>query len=142
MSSDFGLFLTNTTMNLKELGSFGENIACFYLKNKGYKILDRNYCKEWSAVSKGEIDIVAKKEETISFVEVKTQTSPAFGGAGFSPEDKINFQKQRKLIKLAEIWFLEKKIPQDTRWQIDVITIKIDFNLQKAKIRHFKNAIC
>jgi len=47
----------------KELGDFGERVACFYLKNKGYKILERNYFENWShGTRKGEIDIIAGKE--------------------------------------------------------------------------------
>ena len=127
-------------MNPKRLGDFGEKIACYYLEKKGYKILDRNYSKEWSAVSKGEVDIVAEKDRLISFIEVKT-IAPACGG-GYFPEDKVNFQKQRKLIKLAQNWLSEKKLPLESKWQIDVISIKVDLTTMKAKIRHFENAVC
>lgn len=126
-------------MNRKQLGDFGEKIACYYLEEKGYKILDRNYSKEWSGVSKGEVDIVAEKDKTISFVEIKT-IAAAFGG-GYSPEDKVNFQKQKKLIKLAQNWLGEKRIPLESKWQIDVISIKINPETKKAKIHHFKNAV-
>lgn len=127
-------------MDSKQLGNFGEKIACYYLQKKGYKILDKNYSKEWSAVSKGEIDIVAEKDKTISFFEVKTLSSAQ--GRGYLPEDKVNFQKQRKLIKLSQSWLLEKKIPLESKWQIDIISIKIDSISKKAKIHHFKNAVC
>ncbi len=130
-------------MDSKKIGSFGENIACFYLKNKGYKILDRNYTKEFSAVFKGEIDIVAKKDDVISFIEVKTSETPAGdAGGGFVPEDRVNFDKQKQLIKLAQIWLNGKKIPLDSKWQIDVVAIRVDLNSKKAKIRHLKNAVC
>ena len=137
-------------MNPKQLGEYGERIACYYLKNKRYKILDRNYTKEWSAIRKGEIDIVVKKNKTISFVEVKTLQqiqdkqiiSPAFSGGDYLPEDKVNFQKQRQLIKLSQNWLLEKKIPLESKWQIDVVSIKVDLSSKKAKIRHFENAVC
>jgi len=127
-------------MNPKRLGDFGERIACYYLKNKGYKILDRNYSKKWAGgPQKGEIDIVVKKDKTISFVEVKTLTSAE--GGGFLPEDKVNFQKQRQIIKIAQDWLLERKIPLESKWQIDVVSIRVNLNSKKAKIRHFKNAI-
>lgn len=135
-------------MNPKELGNFGEKIACYYLGKKGYKILDRNYSKKWvQGPQKGEIDIVAEKDKIISFIEVKTlrwaqdsQKTSAQGG-GFLPEDKVNFQKQKQLIKVAQDWLSEKRISLESKWQIDVISIKIDPNTKKAKIRHFKNAI-
>ena len=46
-------------VDTKTIGDLGEKIAESYLKKKGYKILDKNYFKTRSAVSKGEIDIVA-----------------------------------------------------------------------------------
>jgi len=132
----------------KKLGQIGEKIAEDFLKRKGYKILDKNYfVKSAFGPKTGEIDIVAKKDDTISFVEVKSLvvTPTAFGGRGdagdVSPEDKVNFQKQRKLIKTAQSWLMKNKMPSNIKWQIDVIAIKIDLDSKKAKIRHFKNAI-
>jgi len=130
-------------MNPKQIGAFGENIACYYLKNKGYRILDRNYSRKWvQGPQKGEIDIIVKKKKTISFVEVKTIASPDISGGGYLPEDKVNFQKQKQLKKIAQNWLTEKKIPLESRWQIDVVSIKVDLSSKKAKIRHFENAIC
>lgn len=135
-------------MDSKKLGQFGENITCDYLKKKGYKILDRNYIKVWDDKLKGEIDIIAKprrnafgilrgrKDETIHFIEVKTVVT---GNEDFLPEDKVNYKKQKKLIKLAQTWLLEKKIPLDSPWQIDVVGVLIDKDSKKAKIRHFEN---
>ena len=51
----------------QKIGDLGEGIACNYLKNKGFKVIDRNYWKPW-----GEIDIIVKKQGIIHFVEVKT----------------------------------------------------------------------
>ena len=125
-------------MDSKRLGKFGENIACYYLESKGYRILDKNYFKKWSGTSKGEIDIVSKKDKTIVFVEVKTlrQTQTE---ACFNPEDRIDFRKQKQLLKLAQIWLSEKEMPLDSNWRIDGISVRADLNSKKAKIRHFEN---
>ncbi|XOB42013.1 MAG: YraN family protein [Candidatus Nealsonbacteria bacterium] len=130
-------------MNPKQLGNFGENIACYYLKNKGYKILDKNYSRKWiQGPQKGEIDIVAKKDDVIYFIEVKTLTeSDREQPSVISPEEKVNFQKQKQLIKITQDWLSEKKIPLESKWQIDVVAIKIDLKSKKAKIRHIQNAI-
>ncbi len=135
-------------MNTKKIGSFGEEVACRYLKGKRYKILERNYSKNWSAVKKGEIDIICKKEDVISFVEVKTirqsfgrQEIPPLERQDFLPEEKVDFRKRRKLIKLAQSWLTENKIPLESKWQIDIIAIKVDLNVKKAKINHFRNAV-
>jgi putative endonuclease len=125
-------------MDTKGLGMLGEKVAEDYLKKKRYEILDRNYSPRFvSGPLRGEIDIVAKKDDIVSFIEVKMLTSNKI----ISPEEKVDFQKQRKIMKIAESWLMEKKIPLESPWQIDVIAIKIDLNNRKAKIRHFKNAV-
>jgi len=130
-------------MNPKQLGNFGENIACYYLKNKGYKILDKNYSRKWiQGPQKGEIDIIAQKDDNIHFIEVKTLTeSNRERFSVISPEEKVNFQKQKQLIKITQDWLSEKKVPLESKWQIDAVAIKIDLGLKKAKIRHIQNAI-
>lgn len=128
-------------MNTKELGALGEKLAFDFLKNKGYKILDKNYSPKFvSGPQRGEVDIIAKKDDIISFIEVKTLTS---GGqtSGISPEEKVDYWKQRKIMKMAESWLMEKKIALDSPWQIDVVSIKIDSDSKKAKIQYFQNAI-
>lgn len=146
-------------MDSKQLGILGEDTAVKYLKNKGYRILDRNFSEKWQGgVQKGEIDIIAKprrnvfdilrgkKEGAICFVEVKSSFDAyperAKRAEGFLPEDRVNFQKQRKLIKMAQFWLSKNKIPLESKWQIDVISIRINPETRKAKILHFKNAVC
>ncbi len=124
-------------MSTKNLGDFGEKIAENYLIKNGYKILDRNYeFRIFGSPQKGEIDIIAKQGDVIHFVEVKTLKS----ADNFLPEDKVDFQKQRKLIKAAESWLMKKKIPLDTQWQIDIIAVEIGQD-DKSKIRHLENAV-
>jgi putative endonuclease len=119
------------------IGKIGEEIAVKFLKEKGYQILDRNYKFQIPGdLQRGEIDIVAKKGDTICFVEVKTLKDPKIE---IFPEDKINFSKKRKLIATAESWLIKNKIPLDSKWQIDVISVEIKGG--KTKISHFENAI-
>ena len=126
-------------MSSKQLGNFGEKIAENYLRNKGYEILDQNFSFRIPGnPQKGEIDIVVKKNDIISFIEVKTLRQVQ--GDPFSPEEKVDFGKQRKLVKTAESWLMKKKIPLNSKWQIDVIAIELNLN-KKAKINHFENAI-
>lgn len=124
-------------MTSKQLGNFGEKIAERYLKNKGYKILDKNYSPRFvSGPQRGEIDIIAKKDKTIVFAEVKTLSLSV---PSFYPEQKVDYWKQRKIIKAAESWLMEKKIPFDSEWRIDIVAIRINPDAQKAKIHHFQN---
>ena len=78
---------------------------------------------------------MAKKDEVIAFCEVKTLSAKN----GFSPEDKVGFKKRKTIVNVAEIWLSKKKISLDSPWQIDVISIVLDFNTRQAKIKHFKN---
>lgn len=124
-------------MNTKQTGKLGEDIACDYLKNKGYKILERNFERKVSQFLKSEIDIVARKNDTVHFIEVKT----AKKCEGFLPESKVDFKKKRKLIKTAELWLAKNKIALDSSWQIDIISIIIGADPVGTEIRHFENAV-
>ena len=60
-------------MDSRLLGAFGEREAARLLRKKGYKILERNF-----EASQGEIDIIAKDNKELVFVEVKTRTDMSF----------------------------------------------------------------
>jgi putative endonuclease len=121
----------------KKIGKIGEEIAVKFLKEKGYQILDRNYRFQIPGdLQRGEIDIVAKKGDTICFVEVKTLKDPK---VEIFPEEKVNFSKTKKLILTAENWLIKNKIPLNSKWQIDVISVLIKG--KEKKISHFENAI-
>lgn len=121
--------------NAKSVGFFGENIAGRFLKERGYKILARNYQKPW-----GEIDIIAEKEGIIIFCEVKTNRQK-FQNGGFDPELRVNPVKFRHIVRTAE-WFMKSRYAEENReWRVDVIAVILDRPGQKAHIKHFKNAI-
>lgn len=129
-------------MDKKELGRLGEDIAKNYLLKKGYKILDLNYKPPFSGKEFGEIDIIAQKKSffhrtPICFIEVKTILENPY----FSPEDRVDFLKKKKLKKLAEIYLIDKKIPLNTKYQIDIIGIEINPITKKPKISHFENTV-
>jgi len=116
----------------KEIGKLGEKIAKKYLQNKGYEVLETNFQNKW-----GEIDLIGKKEKKIIFFEVKTILKKE----GFFPEDKITSQKKKQLLKMAQIFLSANKIPFEKSWQVDVLSIEIERNFQKAKITHYKNIL-
>ena len=72
-----------------ELGKLGEELAVDYLQKEGYDILDTNW-----TFQKAEIDIIAKKENILAIVEVKTRSSIDFG----LPQD---FVKPKKICNCA-----------------------------------------
>ena len=134
------MVLENTRPFRKQTGNIGEKIGADYLEKRGYKILEKNFIFRIPGnPQKGEIDIVAKLKDTISFVEVKT-IRPRGPRRVIPPEARVNFNKQRKIQKAAEVWLIKNKIPLNSKWQIDVLTIKIEGN--KKEISYFKNAVC
>lgn len=125
------------------LGQAGEEIATNFLKNKGYRILGRNWkCKF------GELDIVAakakgkifKKLEALVFVEVKT-IDAADAEFESQAEQNVNFFKQKHLIKSAEFYLRANKINPGIPWQIDVMAIEFDVARGAHKIRHLERAV-
>lgn len=111
----------------KIVGEKGEEIACNYLKNLGWTILERNF--RYSRIS--EIDIIAKDNDTIVFVEVKTRTSASFG----HPFEAINKNKLLNIFK-AGLSYLQKTKEHYKRYRIDIISV---LGKHKPEIEHLKN---
>jgi putative endonuclease len=80
-------------------GNSAEQKACEFLENEQYTILERNY-----RYKKGEIDIIAKQQNTIVFVEVRFRTKSDYG----FPEQTVSLSKIKLLWKTAENYVLDK----------------------------------
>ena len=111
-------------MNKKQIGRIGENIACKFLINNGFEIIDQNYQKRI-----GEIDIIAFKKGTFHFFEVKTVSretfntnNNAFKNRNHNPEDNVTHEKINKIEKTAKI-FMKQKGFTDEYVQIDLLTV-------------------
>ncbi len=72
-----------------EKGNFGEFIGEAFLEKKGFSILERN----WRSGRK-EIDRIARKNETIHFIEIKTRFSLTYGW----PEASVSSRKIRNMM--------------------------------------------
>jgi len=116
-------------MSNQSFGKLGEETATKYLKSLGYKILARNFRTRW-----GEIDIVCRDGACLVFAEVKTRADESYG----APEAAVTRAKQEHLIKAAQIYLTQKKMPQ-ALWRIDVLAL-LKQNDGFA-IRHLKNAV-
>lgn len=121
-------------MGTKELGNLGEDLACEYLVNKGFKILGRN-----CVLTIGEIDIIARNKGIIHFVEVKALQGQTL--QGFFPEEHVDFKKQKKLARLAEIWLQKQKIAEDAPYQIDIISVLFNGAGIPPEIDFFENVV-
>jgi putative endonuclease len=104
-----------------ELGKDGESAAVAYLKENGYKILHTNWRKGHL-----ELDIVAKTEDELVFVEVKTRS----GGSITDPEDAVTNQKIRNIIAAADVYIKFFDIDLPARFDIiSVIGKNSDFEI-------------
>ena len=108
-------------------GQQGEDLAADFLQEQGYQILDRNYHSRF-----GEVDLVAEKDQTIVFVEVKARTNDRFG----LPEESVTPEKLEKIYDTALLWLQEHPDKPDD-WRVDVIAIQMDKTHQAKDIQHF-----
>jgi putative endonuclease len=118
-----------------ELGSLGEELGCRYLKDKGYRILETNYCNE-TGRRLGEIDIIAEKSRELVFLEVKSRLKR--GEEMISPEMNITPHKLRKLDRIAKHYMREKRC-MERSYHFDALTVIYDPGEKKASIRHLEH---
>ena len=105
----------------REQGQYTEELACQYLENKGFKLVEKNFnCRL------GEIDLIMKDNDSLVFVEVRYRRSNNFG----SGAESVTANKQKKLIRTASLYLQRhdkyNKIP--ARFDIVSITGVIETN--------------
>lgn len=111
------------------IGREGEEIVTDYLLKNNYKIIERNFeCRE------GEIDIIAKDEDEIVFIEVKTRTNLEYG----LPSEAVNKIKQNHMKRVIRYYLYKNKL-ENSFVRIDVIEVRIIRG--KYYINHIKKAI-
>lgn len=115
----------------RKFGDWGERAAEFYLKNKGYEIIEKNFNTRY-----GEIDLICKKGDRFIFVEVKTRRNRHFG----TPEESVTRKKQKHLIAAAQIYVSSKNM-SGAEWQIDVLAVEGEPMAEKINLRHIENAV-
>jgi putative endonuclease len=100
----------------RALGDYGERLACRYLRDQGFTILDRNWRR-----ARGEIDIVAVDGDCLVVCEVKTRSSADFG----APFEAVTWRKSRRLRTLAGLWLDEHPDEASHRraLRLDVVSI-------------------
>ncbi|MDP2069487.1 MAG: YraN family protein [Lutibacter sp.] len=110
-----------------ELGELGEDLAAEELEKNGYEIVERNW-----RYKKAEIDIIARKNEVLAIVEVKTRSSDYFG----DPQDFVNTKKIKMLVEAVNEYVNSKDLEVEVRF--DIIAIIINEN--KLTIEHLEDA--
>lgn len=95
------------------LGRRGEATARAYLTRRGLRIIAENF-----ACSAGEVDLIGREGDRFVFIEVKTRTSAAFG----PPHLAVHRQKQRQIVRAAQWYLAEHRIP-DVACRFDVVAV-------------------
>lgn len=150
--------------NIKEktvkqiVGELGEHFAAKHLVSRHFVIKEQNYRKKW-----GELDIIAEKNNALHFVEVKSVVTTGFvsrvtplglllwristestlnvGLDNYFPEENVHLWKQRRMARAIQTYLLEKRIPEEKEWQIDVVAVFLDFSKKYAIIRYLDDVI-
>ena len=116
----------------KESGRRGEKIAARYLREHGYKVVERNYRTRF-----GEIDLVCTQRDKLVFVEVKLKIGDKFG----TPEEMITKAKVWQVRRTAENYLVENSLvkQQFPRYQVDAICIVMGSDSAIQKVSHYEN---
>lgn len=112
-----------------DLGKKGERVAVKYLKKLGFEIIECGF-----KAMRGEIDIIARENDTIVFVEVKTRKTNEFG----SPVEAVDSRKQAQIKKIASI-YISKRYRKFIPCRFDVVGIIVKEG-GDYEISHVRNA--
>ena len=110
-----------------ELGKQGEKLAVEFLQNNGYEILETNW-----TFQKAEVDVIAKREDVLAIVEVKTRSSIDFG----LPQDFVRPKKIQLLVKAVNEYVTQNDLDVSVRFDI----IAIQKNGNEFIIEHLEDA--
>ena len=112
-----------------EFGKWGEQMAEYYLRDKGYVILDR----DWHSGHR-DIDIVAIDKDEVVFVEVKTRGRNSL----LPPDELVDYKKKRNLKLAANHYIKYKRLNRSFRFDIVVVTGNMD--ALDVEVNHIENA--
>jgi putative endonuclease len=112
------------------IGKRGENLAAWYLRLSGYRIVERNFRSPL-----GEIDIIARKRDMLIFVEVKTRstTSP------YHPLEAVGAVQVYRTVQAARMYLMGFR-PPFPACRFDIIGITPGISFSPRRFRHIKNA--
>lgn len=110
----------------EKAGRRAENLGCFYLRLKGYRILERRF-----KVRSGEVDIIARKGAVIAMVEVKQRASEA------AAEISVSYENQSRIMDAAEIYINRDRTLHSTDFELRYDFLYV---IGRWRIRHITNA--
>ena len=115
----------------KAIGIWGEEQVIDYLKKKNYQILCHNYYSRY-----GEIDIIAKKDDILAFVEVKTRAKNSI----CSPAEAVTVAKQKKIYLTALHYLEEYGADLQPRFDVCEVYVLTAGKSRIAEINYLENA--
>jgi len=130
----------------RKIGDLGEGIACNYLKDKGFKIIEQNYWKPW-----GEIDIIAEKQGIVYFVEVKSVTRGTYLSAGKhfenvshvtnqrNPADNLHPWKLKRLARTIQSYIFRYNLEKE--WKFLAVIVYLNIKDKTAKVELLENIV-
>ncbi len=127
------------TSKSQQLGKVGEDLASRYLVQNGYTIVEENHTRRW-----GEIDTIAKKGDTLYFVEVKSVSRsdlerPDWEAEGIRPEENFHATKASRFSRTVQTYLMNH--PEAGKWQVALIVVYLDMEHKKARIKMYDNVI-
>lgn len=118
----------------RQTGQMGEDAACVYLEEAGYRIVERNWrCKM------GEIDLIASKDDSpdfLIFVEVRTRRA---GGRFGTAAESVDRRKQQKVTSTAQ-YYMRMNNRSGISVRFDVIAIQLEHGDIINELKHIEAA--
>lgn len=110
----------------QDRGKRGEDLAAEYLESQGYEIVARRF-----SCRMGEIDIIARTENTMVFVEVKSRSGGVYG----RPAEAVTASKRRKIMLAAQL-YLQQHALDDVNLRFDVLEVYLGY----SRVCHIEQA--
>src|SRR3954467_14851329 len=115
-------------MDRRAVGDEAESAVAAFLEARGYRVRHRNFHCQY-----GELDLVAEKDTTVCFVEVRMRSSATWG----DPSHSVSFKKQRRVVKGALHYMFQHKL-EDRMIRFDVVSVI--GRGERAQLEHLPNA--
>ena len=114
--------------NNRKIGEEKEAFVCEWLEKQGYRIVERNFrCRS------GEVDIVARENRYLVFIEVKYRKGAECG----DPSEAVDYHKQQTISKVALFYLLRNGYTESTPVRFDVVTVS---GTDAAGVMLYRNA--
>jgi putative endonuclease len=120
-----------------EIGKIGENLAKTFLMKQGFSIVEQNY-----RILQGEIDIIAKKDNILRFIEVKSIKVRGFDTLEkliVRPEDNLTFSKWSKILTTIQVYLKHRDVSHETKYQVDLACVYVDTEMRQGRVKLVQN---